>query len=589
MRQVDLTIEICGSSGDGTLAVGEILVNTLSDLGYRALSFDVYPAEIRGFGKCVAHCRVSDKPVYSVGRSVDALVSLNDPYSIEQLATLKPGGVVLFDSWPLREVSEESCVAGRLGPGMYLYGVPFGELSQRSTHGARSRNLVALGAIAGLFDIDAEAFEAGLDRKFGGKKGNVAQTVKAAFRAGHDYVKEKLLKVDPVSFAVKEELEKKDFQIMNGNQAAARGAIEAGCRFYAGYPITPATKIMEILSAKLPPLGGRVVQAEDEISAIGMVTGAAMMGTRAMTATSGPGVCLMTEFIGYNVMTENPVVIVDSQRGGPATGLPTKTEQSDLLLALFSGNGDAPRIVVAPTSVEECHYWTSEAFYLAEKYQTPVILLMDLFLSTCKTNAVLSELDKAKLSANKSPSPGEEGVGRFKVTEDGVSPRALPGTPGFEWTVSGLEQNELDSPSYYANVHTEMTEKRARKLMTALQNDVPRPERFGAKGKVKLGVMGWGSTMGAVIEAVERANEAGLSAAALKQVVLNPLHVEDIEKFVDDCEKILVPELNYSGQFARWLSMHVNKPIHGLNMVKCSPLTYLDVLEEIERLITETS
>jgi len=587
MRQVDLTVEIAGSSGDGTLAAGEILATTLSSLGYHVLGFDQYPAEIRGFGKCVAHTRVSEAPVGSVGREVDVMVSLNDIYAIEQVPTLKSRGVVIFDNWPIREVDESGCVAGHLGPGMFLYGVPMRELSERATNSWRSRNLVALGALAGLFDIDVEAFVAGLRRKFARKKG-VGEQAEAAFRAGVEYVQDNVLKLDDMSFAVDGGLSEKDDEIMTGNLAAAQGAIDAGCRFYAGYPITPATKIMEVLSKRLPAEGGVVVQAEDEISAIGMVTGAALVGKRAMTATSGPGLCLMTEFIGYNVMIENPVVIIDSQRGGPATGLPTKTEQSDLMMALFAGNGDAPRIVVAPTNVAECHYWLTEAFYLAEKYQVPVIVLMDLFLSTCKANVALPRIDPKKLDANKAPTDEEmSNYLRHALTPDGVSPRTIPGRPGGEFVVSGLEQNARGTPVYDAETHAMMSEKRHKKLVTALERDVAKPERFGCAGKPDLGVLGWGSTMGAVVEAVERACDKGLKVAGLKQVVLNPLHVDELSEFCEDCGRILVPELNWRGQFADWLGMHVSVRFKRMNRVSTRPIPHADVLDEIERMISE--
>ncbi len=587
MRQLDLTIEIAGSSGEGTLAAGGILASTLSEQGYHVLGYDVYPAEIRGFGKCVSHLRVSDQPVQSVGREVDILISLNDPYAIGQIPFLKDGAVVIFDSWPIHEVEEDKCIAGHLRPGMYLYGVPFGELSQKSTQSHRSRNLVSLGVLAELFEIDIESFVERLRKKFR-KKSGVAAQVEAAFRAGVEYARESVLKLDSLSFKVEAKLFERESIILTGNDALAQGALDARCRFYAGYPITPATKIMELLSEHLPREGGTVVQSEDEIAAIGMVTGAALVGERAMTATSGPGLCLMTEFIGYNVMIENPVVIVDSQRGGPATGLPTKTEQSDLFMALFAANGDVPRIVMAPTNVAECHYWIAEAFYIAEKYQVPVILLIDLFLSTCKANVVLEPIDSARLEANKYPSEQEMvDYNRFAVTEDGVSPRTVPGMQGGEMTVSGLEQDEDESVSYDARIHTKMTQKRHRKLTAALKNDVPRPQRFGCDGKVKVGVLSWGSTMGAVTEAVEKACERGHKVSALKQVVLNPLHKDDLVSFFDDCEHILVPELNYQGQFADWLSMHVSRPMHRLNRVSCNPFSYVDILEEIERILRE--
>jgi len=585
MRKIDMTFEIAGSSGDGTLASGDIFANTLSDIGYHILSFDVYPAEIRGFGKCVAHTRISDKPVSGVGRNVDILLSLNDPYGIEQLKTLKPTGVVIFDSKPVRELNEHECIAGHLGPGMFLYGIPFGDLSQQSTQSSRSRNIIALGALSALFDIDMEVFIQSLHRKFKKKKG-LDNIIESAFRCGFEYVKDSILKVDPYSLKTQKILDKKNYKIFTGTQVVAQGAIDANCRFYAGYPITPATKIMEILSAKLPALGGNVVQTEDEISAIGMVTGAAFVGTRAMTATSGPGLSLMTEFIGYNIKIENPVVIIDGQRGGPATGLPTKTEQSDLMMGLFAGTGDSSRIVIAPTSLEECHYYVAEAFYLAEKYQMPVIVMIDLFLSTCKSNLVLKKIDSKKLDVNKKPTKEQlKDYKRFKVTSDGVSPRTIPGIIGGEFVASGLEQDEDGNTSYYGIVHTKMSEKRYRKLQIALEEDIPKPIRFGSKGRVKLGILSWGSSMGSAVEAVEKANEMGYKVAALKQIVINPIHLKEVKSFCNDCEKLMVPELNFSGQFANWLSMHIDRDIHRYSKVLSRPLTYMDILDEIERLL----
>ena len=259
-------------------------------------------------------------------------------------------------------------------------------------------------------------------------------------------------------------------------------------------------------------------------------------------------------------------------------------------MAMFSGNGDAPRIVIAPTNVKECHYWLAEAFYLAEKYQVPAIVLMDLFLSTCKSNIVLSEIDPAKLKANKFPTKVElEDYRRQAITDDGVSPRAIPGTPGGEHVVSGLEQNQDGTPAYDAANHEAMTAKRHRKLLTALDLDVPRPERFGCEGKAKLGVLGWGSTMGAIREAVELACDKGLPVAGLKQVVLNPLHFGEVRAFCHECEKVLVPELNYQGQFADWLGMHMDVDFVRYNKVGASPIPYNDILDEIERLLGEGS
>jgi len=587
MRKIDLTVEICGSAGDGTLAAGEILTNTLAFQGFHVLSFDSYPAEIRGFGKCVAHTRVSDQPALSLSGTVDILISLDDSYSIQQIPTLQREAVVLFDNQPLAPVLDEpKCIAGHLGPGMILYGVPFHELSQQATASGRSRNIVALGAFAALFEMNLEKFSESLRQKFK-RKPRVVDEVAAAFNAGVDYVAGNVLKLDEFSFRRDQESETAAYQLLTGNEAAARGAIDAGCKLYAGYPITPTTKIMEILSEELPRHGGIVAQVEDEISAIGMVSGAAAVGARAMTGTSGPGLCLMTEFIGWDIMAEVPVVIIDSQRGGPATGLPTKTEQSDLYMALFAGNGDAPRIVVAPTNAGECHAWVVEALYLAEKFQVPVIILMDLFLSNRNENVILKPVPREKLRANLFPTPEElaQGYLRQALSERGVSPRSLPGTENGYWVISGLEQDIYGTPVYDAKNHTDMTEKRFTKLKTALAEDIPPATRFGCEGKADLGVMSWGSTTGAAIEAVERAAAEGRKVAGLKQLVLNPFHREPVARFLDDCKQVLVPELNRGGQFAHWMGMHFSREFLRMNQVTARPITHTEIYNEIMKVL----
>lgn len=586
MTEIDFTVEVCGSSGDGTLAAGEILTNTLAAQGFHVLSFDAYPAEIRGFGKCVAHIRVSSSPIHSLSRQVNMLVSLNDPYAIEQLTWLHPEAAVLFDNQPLAPVLEEGqCIAGHLGPGMFLYGAPLHELSQQSTASGKSRNIVALGAFAALFEVDVERFAGGLKDKFK-RKPKIMDDVLAAFSAGVEYVRKSVIKLDRASFQ-RDQVPAERFELLTGNECAARGAIDAGLKLYAGYPITPTTKILEILSEQLPRHGGVVAQVEDEISAIGLVTGAAAVGRRAMTGTSGPGLCLMTEFIGYDIMAEVPTVIIDSQRGGPATGLPTKTEQSDLYMALFAGNGDAPRIVVAPTSGAEIYYWVAEALYLAEKFQLPVIVLLDLFLSNRNENVTLAPVAKEKLQANLFPTPEQLASGylRQALTPRGVSPRSLPGTEDGYWVISGLEQDTYGTPVYDGRNHSDMTEKRFTKIKTALEEDVPPAQRFGCEGKVDLGVMSWGSTTGAAIEAVLRLQKAGKKVAYLKQIVLNPFHREPVARFLDDCKQVLVPELNRGGQFAHWMGMHFPREFQRMNRVSAEPITHDDIFDEMLKLL----
>lgn len=583
MSEVDIVLQICGMAGEGTISAGEILARCMSDQGFSIMSYDSYPAEIRGFGKCVAHLRVGEREILSAGKFADILVSLNDEHSITQLPSLKENGVVIYDNKPRGFVEEDRSIAGWIEPGMTSYGVPLLELSHKASGDSRGRNMVALGAVAALFDIDVEAFKKTILARYAKKKQAVIDANLNSFLAGSSWTKANVFKTDGLRFG-KGRKAKKSKLIVSGNEVAARAALDSGIHLYAGYPITPATKIMEILSKELPKRGGVMIQTEDEISAAGHVIGAGFAGRRAMTATSGPGFCLMTELINLAVMAEVPAVIINSQRGGPSTGLPTKTEQSDLSLAL-SGAGDSPRIVIAPTSVEDCYDCVSLAFYYAEKYQTAVVVLMDFFLSNSIKNIEAPKPPAAKLlNANVGPSKSEmKDYMRYKMTETGVSPRTLPGTPGGMFTATGLEHTERGKPSYSPKVHSEMTEKRHLKLRTLLK-EAPAPVWYGDKKNVNVGVLTWGSTIGAAREAVDKARALGIRAAVLKTVMMNPLQTDEIAEFVGACEILLAPESNYGGQFATLLGGRLPGRIVRAGQVTGLPYPAEDILEKIVEL-----
>ncbi|MER3486786.1 MAG: 2-oxoacid:acceptor oxidoreductase subunit alpha, partial [Chloroflexota bacterium] len=282
------------------------------------------------------------------------------------------------------------------------------------------------------------------------------------------------------------------------------------CRFFAGYPITPASDIMEFLAEALPRVGGAVIQAEDEISAITMCIGASYAGKKAMTSTSGPGFSLMVEALGLATMAEIPVVVVDAQRAGPSTGMPTRHEQGDLYLAAFGGHGEVPRIVLAPTTVADCFYQIINAFNLAEKYQTPVIVLSDTVLAVRTESIEKPDLNKVRIEhrllyqpngrTNGAAAEGDRYL-RYALTESGISPMSLPGMEGGQYVAMGLEHNEIGRPRYDVRTHASMTEKRFRKIIAARQ-DAPEPERYGDPG-AEIGILTWGSTAGAVIEAID--------------------------------------------------------------------------------------
>jgi 2-oxoglutarate/2-oxoacid ferredoxin oxidoreductase subunit alpha len=584
MNKTDIQIAICGSAGEGTIAAGDILRNALAGAGYRIISFDAYPAEIRGFGKCVARLRVTTEQAYSLKEKSDVLVCLNDEHAIPHIGEVRDYGAVIYEAKSIVPLAEGTHVSAHIRPGQVPYPVAIRELSEKATGAPRARNMVALGYLAGLFGIAREPFYKIIDAKFR-KKAGVAEQNRRAFDAGYDEGKA-TFQLDDVVFVPPEQ--KLAAAMLNGNAAVARACIDARIDNFFGYPITPATTIMERLAAEMPKHGKRLLQTEDEISAIATTIGAGYTGARAATATSGPGLALMSEMLGLGIMAEVPCVVFVSQRGGPATGIPTKTEQSDLNIALYGGHGDAPRIVMAPTNVDGCYRCAGKAFEMAETYQTPVIVLLDLYLSNRYETVALPEQPPFAPNCDKPLTDPDLGPGykRFALTDDGVSPRALPGMAGGMHVVTGLEHNELGRVNEQPEVHEAMSRKRHEKLKAALGHPDFWPYRqFGDEGHVQVGVIAWGSTFGEALEAMQRARAEGIRCAAMKVVMLSPFPAEAVAAFIDRCDAVLVPELNYQGQFANLVQSQVGRPVHRYNRVTGSPLLVEDIVEQIRQLV----
>jgi 2-oxoglutarate ferredoxin oxidoreductase subunit alpha len=585
MPSVDLTVEICGMSGDGTIAAGGILNEAMSGAGFSVLAFDSYPAEIRGFGRCVTLSRIGDEEMRALSDRTNVLISLDDKESQSRIPYLAKNGVVLFDNKPPAYVEEDQSIAAHVEPDTLLFGVPFGDLAAGASGTRRGRNLTALGAFAGLFNVPPEFFHEVIKKKFMPKGEKVLDANMKSFDAGYGYSRGAFSGRTLSVLAPPEKEAAEDKILLSGNVAIARGALDANLKLYFGYPITPATPIMEYLAKALPERGGRVVQMEDEISSIGAVMGSFYAGRRAMTATSGPGFALMTELITHGVMAETPAVIVDAQRGGPATGLPTKTEQSDLHAAVFGGPGDSARIVIAPTNVRECYEYTVRSFQLAERYQVPVIVLTDFFLDNRVENVRVPRATEKQV-AEWNVYPGDESRDRYRRyqnTESGISPRAVPGMKGYLFTATGLEHSEKGTPDYSPENHMKMTEKRHRKIQSALA-DLPAPEIFSGGDSMDVGVIAWGSTFGSALEAVLKAQKKGLKVGALKMTAIFPYHVHVIRAFMDKCDEILIPELNYEGQLANLIGHLHRKDVVRLNRVTGMPMPASIILEKIRML-----
>ncbi len=585
-QDTDLQIAICGSAGDGTIAVGDILKHAMARAGYRVIAFDQYPAEIRGFGKCVSRTRITSHQTYSIKPGTDILVSLNDTHAIPHTDEVVDFGAVIYESAPISLLKEGTHISAHLKPGHIPYGLRSREISEESTGGNRSRNIVALGFVAGLYHMPRSAFVEAISNKFKTKPAEITESNCAAFDAGYE-LGLATFRFDQVKFTAPPRKRKQKAEMMNGNQAVVRGCLDAGIHNYFGYPITPATTIMERLAVEMPRQGGRLLQTEDEISAISATIGAGYAGARAATATSGPGLALMSEMLGLGVMAEIPCVVFVSQRGGPSTGMPTKTEQSDLNIAVFGGAGDAKRIVLAPTNVEGCWRCASKAFEIAEKYQVPVIVLLDLYLSNRYETAFIPE-DKELLQqqSDRIPERGtDQTFARFKFTASGVSPRALPGDLNGIHTATGLEHNEYGRPSDSPQMHEAMSEKRYAKLNGMLKHPkITKQKRFGDSGPVDVGLLTWGSTFGEALEAMMLAQQEGIRCTAMKVVLLSPFPAKEVEKFANDCKHLLVPEVNYEGQFAQLVSGHLGIPLTRLNRVEGAPMSVRAIVEMIRTL-----
>lgn len=587
MPHVDVTIEVCGMAGDGTIAAGGLVNEAMSAGGFSVLGFDSYPAEIRGFGRCVTRSRIGSEEILALAEDTHVLISLNDEQSASRVPFLAQESAVFFDSNPPVLIPEEKSLAAMVETGTQLFGMPFGDLAVGASGSPRGRNLTALGGLCAVFGVDPELFRVVITKKFKAKGEKILTANLKSFDAGFDYGVENFAgRIKPV-FSVPRNAQATDRVMLSGNLAIGKAALDAGLKLYFGYPITPATPIMEYLAKFLPERGGRVVQMEDEIASIGAVLGSSYAGVRAMTATSGPGFALMTEFTTHGTMAEIPAVILNAQRGGPSTGLPTKTEQSDLHAAVFGGPGDSARIVIAPTNVSECYHYTVKSFHLAEKFQTPVIVLTDFYLDNRVENVPMPEAsEQDKRNGTIYPDESVKGTyQRYADTESGISPRAVPGMEGFHFTATGLEHTERGTPDYSPENHMKMSAKRHRKIMGALA-DLPVPVEFSPGGSLEVGVVGWGSTFGSVLEAVHEARGKGWNVGALKITSLFPFHADIIRDFMNRCNELIIPELNFEGQLANLIGHLFNKDVVRLNRVTGTPFPPSAILAKIEELTT---
>ncbi|MDR7236328.1 2-oxoacid:acceptor oxidoreductase subunit alpha [Neobacillus drentensis] len=544
-----LSWKVGGQQGEGIESTGEIFAIALNRLGYYLYGYRHFSSRIKG-GHTNNKIRVSTTEVRSISDDLDILVAFDQETIDLNYKELHSKGVILADAKFSPKKPEDTEAS--------LYAVPFTEIATELGT-SLMKNMVAIGATSAVLDLDINVFEVVVREIFGKKGDQVVAKNMDAIKAGFDKMKENLSKGIKTMELEKADGKKRMFMI--GNDAIALGAIAGGCRFMAAYPITPASEIMEYLIKKLPALGGAVIQTEDEIAACTMAIGANYGGVRSITASAGPGLSLKMEAIGLSGITETPLVIVDTQRGGPSTGLPTKQEQSDLMAMIYGTHGEIPKIVMAPSTVEEAFYDTAEAFNLAEEYQCPVIILSDLQLSLGKQTVEPLDYDKVEIRRGKLVAeeiPANENNAYFKryeVTEDGVSPRVIPGMKNGIHHVTGVEHDEQGKPSESATNRIAQMDKRFRKVENIRFNT---PVYKNAKHEdADVLFVGFNSTRGVIEEAMVRLENDGLKVNHAHIRLIHPFPTDEVLQLVRSAKKVVVVENNATGQLANIMKMNV--------------------------------
>ena len=565
MPRNDITVRVAGEGGEGVISTAEILTRSAVDSGLEVFTFRSYPAEIKG-GLAMMQVRISTDAIHSIGRDTDILMAFNQEAFDVWGGRMNPGAILLYDP--------KHCSVPEDYPFQSIE-VPLHDLAMRETGARISKNIVALSSVIGALDIPPQFARALIERRFKRKGDAVVATNLKAFEAGFSLLRSEPrltgFKLAPSRTGSKPE----GRVILSGNQSLSMGAIAGGCRYVAGYPITPATQVLEFMMKHLPAFGGNVVQAEDEIAAIASCLGASYTGAKAMTATSGPGLCLMSELIGMASISEIPVVIVDVMRSGPGTGMPTKTEQADLMFAIHGSSGEAPRIVLAATSIEDCFHQAVNAFNLAERYQMPVILLSDQAMGYRTRTLETPDLSDIRLDDRATPTAAMlEDYNRFADTDTGVSPMALPGTENGMYVTTGLEHDEGGAADYTPENRNKMVAKRFRKLETlARELEANGNGVYDPGDGAEIGVIGWGSTEGPIAETLQRIRDEGGKIAHLHPKILHPLPTRKIESFLSSLKKVVVFEENHTAQFSRHLRSHVR--VNGTEFVDVNQCTGL--------------
>ena len=543
---IDINLMIGGEAGQGVQSVGFLLAKALSRSGYHVFADQDYESRVRG-GHNFFRVRVKDSEVQAIAETVDILVALNKESMDLHRGDLARRGELVFDGEVMKDV----------GSNGNLFGVPLERFAEEKAESKLMANTVALGVALGLVGCNLEIMDKVLREHFG--DGEIGRSNIRAAEAGYYYAKDNFK--DDFNYRIGSVNNVKRM-LLNETEAIALGAIAAGCKFMAAYPMTPVTSIMEYLASKSRDLDLMVVQPEDEIAAVNMIIGASYAGVRAMTATSGGGFSLMVEGLSLAGMTETPIVVVLGQRSGPAIGLPTRTEQGELEFAIHAGHGEFPRAVLAPATLEDAFWLTIKAFNLAERYQLPVIMLTDQYQASSYATVGKFDLSKVSIDHGLLFLDGKtDEYKRHKITESGVSPRAFPGLESVLVVTDSDEHDEAGHLIEDAQIRTEQMQKRMRKL-EGLRNEIDPPRLYGPE-KAEITLIGWGSTYGAIREAVGILRKSQVSVNLLHLNELWPFPAEAVAEVLNNKQSSYVIENNATGQLSHLIRAETGIKVTG--------------------------
>jgi len=528
------TFKIGGEAGYGIMSVGLLFSKFATRAGHHIFDYIEYPSIVRG-GHNVMQATVANIPVRAPLKTTDFLVALNQETIDLHMDELSKGSGVVYDE-------EKKVDIKKIKQDIHAFPVPFNRLAVEVGGMEVMRNTVVLGAIVALLGGELNELKKLIAEQFAGKSETVVEKNKDCCEAGYNYAlenyKEHVLEI------IDEEEKKSPKVVITANESVALGAMAAGLQFAAIYPMTPTSNILHTLAPYQESLGFVYKQPEDEISAIHMALGAAFAGARSMVATSGGGFCLMTEGYGLAGITETPLVIIEGMRGGPATGLPTWTAQGDLRFVLHAHQGDFPRIVLAPGDAQEAFHLTMAAFNLAEKYQTPVVVLLDKHICESHQSFPFFDYKDFKIDRGKLILEKQADYKRYALSEDGISPRSIPGL-GNHMIANSDEHNEVGYSNEEAENRQQQMDKRMRKLETCAENDMPEPTVYGPE-KADITLVSWGSNKGAILDAIANLDNVNF----LHINWINPFPAQTIKRVLENAQQIVNLECNYSAQLA---------------------------------------